>query len=373
MIYDICIRNGKIVDGTGNPWYSGDLFLANDKILAIGKLKDFSIQRTIDATGLVVAPGFIDAHSHSDTTTLVYRQMENNLMQGMTTVIAGQCGISLAPMSLERRQEIEKLFSSWLPQGIEFQITWTAFDEYLQEEEKAGLGVNVAHLVGHSAIRASAMGMDARAPTSDELEAMKILTRDSMEAGAFGLSTGLIYPPGIFSATEEIIELAKVAARYGGIYASHIRGEGKTLINAVEEAIVIGEKAAIPVQISHHKASTKAVWGKSIETLQIIENARKRGIDVTVDQYPYRAGATSLATLLPPWVHDGGREKLLERLQSPEMRKKIQIDIETGLPNWENLATSVGWEQVFVTYVKTTANKPIEGKSMIEIMETRGD
>ncbi|MHA2369617.1 MAG: N-acyl-D-amino-acid deacylase family protein, partial [Candidatus Hodarchaeales archaeon] len=227
--------------------------------------------------------------------------------------------------------------------------------------------------VGHGLIRISAMGLDDRAPSVDELEIMKELTAEAMQAGAYGLSTGLIYPPGIFAKTEELIELAKVAAQYGGVYASHIRGEGKTLLKAVEEAIVIGEKAGLPVQISHHKASGKRMWGKSIETLQMIEEARKRSVDVTIDQYPYNAGATTLTILLPPWSHDGGPEQLLERLKNPEERKKMRKDIEEGLPSWENLATTVGWENICVTRVLTEKNKTTEGKNLVEIMELRGD
>lgn len=373
MIQDIIINNGRIIDGTGNPWYYGDLAIFQGKIQAIGNLGEVEAKRSVDATGSVVAPGFIDAHSHSDTTTLVYRQMESTLMQGITTVMSGQCGGSLAPINPDMREYYEKRFATWLPPEVDLKITWSTFDEYLKEEEMEGLGANVAHLVGHSTVRAAAMGMHDREPTLAELDTMKMLVTEAMEAGAYGLSTGLIYPPGIYAKTEEIIELAKVAAGYGGIYDSHIRGEAKTLLTAVEEAIAIGERAGVSVQISHHKASGTKNWGKSVETLRMIEAARERGIDVTVDQYPYRAGATALSILLPPWAHDGGADKLLERLQDKELREKMRKDIEKGLPDWENLAVSDGWENVFVTYVMTKANKIVEGKNLLEIMELRGD
>ncbi|MHA2497517.1 MAG: N-acyl-D-amino-acid deacylase family protein, partial [Candidatus Hodarchaeales archaeon] len=337
------------------------------------KLEDAEASWSLDANGLMVSPGFIDVHNHSDETTLVYRQMENAVMQGITTVVAGNCGMGLAPIGPAMRGHVQKRLSLELPPEVQLKVTWETFDEYLKEEEKEGLGVNVAHLIGHGLIRISAMGLDDREPSIDELDKMKELTAEAMQAGAYGLSTGLIYPPGIFAKTDEIIELAKVVARYGGIYASHIRGEGKTLLNAVEEAILIGEKAGLPVQISHHKASSKKMWGKSTETLHMIEEARKRGVEVTVDQYPFRAGATTLSILLPPWSHDGGPEKLLERLKAPEERMKIQKDIEEGLPDWENLATTVGWENIYVTHVLTEENKAAEGKNLIEIMELRGD
>lgn len=374
MSFDIVIKNGKIIDGTGSSWYLGDLAISEGKIQAIGKLNDVTAIRSIDANGLIISPGFIDVHNHSDETTLVYRQMENALMQGITTVVAGNCGMGLAPVRPAIREHLQKRLSLELPPEVHLKITWETFDAYLKEEEKEGLGVNVAHLVGHGLIRISAMGLDDREPSIVELDTMKELTAEAMQAGAYGISTGLIYPPGIFAKTDEIIELAKVVARYeGGIYASHIRGEGKTLLKAVEEAITIGEKAGLPVQISHHKASGKTMWGKSTETLQMIEEARKRGVDVAIDQYPYNAGATTLSILLPPWSHDGGPEQLLERLGDTEERLRMQKDIEEGLPTWENLATTVGWENIYVTRVLTEENKIAEGKNIAEIMELRGD
>ena len=363
-MYDLLIKNGKVIDGAGNPWYWGDVAVSGDRIAAIGKLSDAKADRVIDAKGLVVTPGFIDAHSHSDFNTLVYREMESTIMQGITTVVAGQCGSTSAPIDPALRSIIEKQANAQLPPGVTIKITWTTFDEYLREEEKAGLGANVAHMVGHGAIREAGMGLDARAPTAKELRRMRELTVEAMEAGAFGVSSGLIYPPGIFAKTREIIEVAKVAAKYGGIYDTHIRGEGRALLKSVREAITIGEKAGIAVQISHHKAANKLVWGKSRITLKLIERARAKGIDVTVDQYPYQAGATSLVTLLPPWAHDGGIEKLLERLADPKQREKMRTDIKNGLPGWENFAGELGWENVMVSSIKSDNNRRYEGKTM---------
>jgi len=260
-----------------------------------------------------------------------------------------------------------------MPPGVEVKVTWTTFDEYLREEERRGLGANVAHMVGHGAVRVASMGYEARDPTPAELMRMKELVAEAMEAGAYGLSSGLIYPPGIFAKTRELIELAKVAAGYGGVYDSHIRGEGRNLMKSLREAITIGEKAGIPAQISHHKASNRAVWGKSVETLRLLEEARARGVDITVDQYPYTAGATSLRTLLPPWVHDGGVEKLLERLRDPKLREKMRNDIENGLPGWENFAGELVWENVYISSIRSEKNKRLEGKNMVEVREAMGE
>ena len=364
MSYDLLIKNGKVVDGAGNPWYWGDIAVTGERIVAIGKLGEAKAERIIDAKDHVVVPGFVDAHSHSDFNTLVYREMESTVMQGITTVVAGQCGSTAAPVNPGRQEAFQKDVNASLPKGVSLKVTWSTFEQYLSEEEKAGLGANVAHMVGHGTIREAGMGPEARAPTAKELRIMKELTVEAMKAGAYGISSGLIYPPGIFAKTRELIEVSKVAAEYGGIYDTHIRGEGRALLKSVKEAITIGEKANIPVQISHHKAANKAVWGKSRTTLKLIEKARAKGIDVTVDQYPYRAGATSLVTLLPPWAHDGGMDKLLERLADQKQRERMRKDLKDGIPGWENFAGELGWENVMVSSIKSDKNKRYEGKTM---------
>ena len=368
MEYEIIIRNSRVIDGTGNPWYKADIGIKDARIHDIGKING-DAKREIDASGLIVSPGFIDAHSHADFNTLLYRAMENLVHQGITTVIAGQCGSSPAPISEKNREQAQKEIDDILPEEMELEVDWSTFNEYLLEEEKSGLGANVAHLVGHGAIRGAGMGLEARKPTMEELEIMKELTAEAMKAGAYGLSSGLIYPPGIYAGTDELVEIAKVASQYGGIYDTHIRGEGKTLIEALEEAISIGERASIPVQISHHKVASKSIWGKSKETLQMFEEARGRGIDVTIDQYPYKAGSTSLMTLLPPWAHDGGKEEALRRLRDADMRARMRDDIEKGIPGWENFAGELGWKNVYVTSVITEENKPVEGMNIIELKD----
>jgi N-acyl-D-amino-acid deacylase len=371
-LFDIIIKNGKIIDGTGNPWFKADLGIKNGKIAKIGCLSSSRAEKTLDADGLIVCPGFIDMHSHSDFSVIFNPKAESTIRQGVTTLVVGNCGMSLAPVNPAREDLLMRYISPFLPPGEKLEIKWSTFSEYLKHQEKFGVSSNIANLVGHGTVRIAVMGFEERTPTKEELGEMKMLVAEAMEAGAFGMSTGLIYPPGIYSKTEELIELAGVVAKYGGIYTSHIRGEGTTLIEAVKEAIEIGEEGKLPIEISHHKAAGKPQWGKSEETLRLMEEARERGVEVTCDQYPYKAGMTSLVTLLPPWAHQGGMNKLLERLRSPEEREKMRRNIEEGIPGWENFAASCGWENIYVSSVKTEKNKPLEGKNIAEIAKIMG-
>jgi N-acyl-D-aspartate/D-glutamate deacylase len=371
MNYDIVIKNGKIINGTGNPWFQADIGIRNGRIDKLGKLKRAEAERIIDAKGLFVCPGFIDAHSHSDFSIFFNNRVESTIRQGITTLIIGQCGFSLAPVNPARMNTLLEYISPHIPSDAKLNLEWTTFGEYLNRLEAEGCSSNLATLVGHGSVRIAVMGLEARPPKDEELGVMKMLVAEAMNAGAFGMSTGLIYPPGVFSNTYEIIELCKVVAKYDGVYASHIRGEGENLLDAVKEAIVIGEEAMVPVQISHHKASGRKVWGKTEETLKLMEEARLRGVEVTCDQYPYIAGSTSLITVLPPWAHEGGVGKLLTRLRNPETREKIRHDIEHGLPGWHNLILSYGWDNIIVSSVKSEKNKIIEGKSLVEIMKLK--
>ncbi len=373
MFFDLLIRNGLIVDGTGKTAYRADLAVNSKKIADIGDLAQARARVVIPAEGLVVAPGFIDAHSHSDRRLLVYPQAESNLVQGITTVMAGQCGCSAAPIDPGKRQQLEERYRLSLPPEAEYRITWTGFGEYLDHAEGVKLGVNLACLAGHGAIRAVVMGDEDRAPGPLDLKKMKQHTAESMEAGAFGLSSGLIYPPGMFSSTEELIALAQVAARYERIYTSHIRGEGDTVLEAVDEAISIGRRAKLPVHISHHKVSGRKNWGRSRETLALMQGACEQGIDITLDQYPYLAGATPLSTLLPPWAHEGGTERLLKRLRDDSAKKRLRRDMKRGLPGWENFARDLGWENIVVSFVRSDGNKQAEGHSIPDIKSMRNE
>lgn len=358
MEFDILIIGGRVFDGTGNPWFYTDIGISKGKIVFIGKASKADATLTIDASSLAVAPGFIDMHSHSDLELLVDGRAISKVHQGVTLEVIGNCGSSAAPLNDLMKTYMEKFV---LPEFEgQIKLDWSTMGEYFNKLEKNGLSVNVASYVGHSNIRTYVMGFVDREPTNSELEDMKKLVAEAMMDGAMGLSTGLIYPPSCYAKTEEIIELTKIVAQYGGIYASHIRGEGATLLEAVKEAIRIGEEAKIPVEISHFKASGKLNWGKIRDAAKLIEEARERGIDVTADQYPYIASSTSLKALLPAWAHEGGPEKLLERLKDPENLNKIKVHLE-GYSKREHDY----WDRIMISYLEK--NQQFLGKTISEI------
>jgi N-acyl-D-aspartate/D-glutamate deacylase len=369
-IFDTIILNGKVIDGNGNPWFKADIGIKNGKILKVGNLRFSKAEKIINAEGLIVCPGFIDSHSHSDISIIFNPILESSIKQGITTLIVGNCGMSLAPVNPSTKDLLLKDLSPFVLPGAELKIEWKSFKEYLNKEEEIPFSSNIVHLVGHGTVRIAVMGFENREPNIEELGKMKELIAEAMEAGAIGMSSGLIYPPGAYSKTWELIELSKTVAKYGGIYCSHIRGEGATLIEAIKEAIEIGEKANIPVHISHHKASGKNQWGKTKETLALIENARKNGLGITFDQYPYEAGMTSLSTLLPYWVQEGGLDKMLDRLKSKEIREKIVKEVEEDIVQ-HNLIKECGWENIYISYVKSKENKYIEGKNLKQISKIR--
>ncbi|MEM2728390.1 MAG: amidohydrolase family protein, partial [Candidatus Bathyarchaeia archaeon] len=312
------IVNGRIFDGTGNPWFYGDIGIIGDRIAAIGRRLRGDAKILIDASRLAVSPGFIDMHGHSDLELLVDGRALSKTMQGVTLEVIGNCGGSAAPLNDFLKAHMEKFVLPNFEGAI--RLEWNTMGEYFKRLEESGISLNVASYVGHSNVRACVIGFERREPKPKELEEMKRLVENAMLDGAIGMSTGLIYPPSSYAKTEEIVELAKVVAKHGGIYASHIRGEGETLLEAVREAIRIGEEANLPVEISHFKSSGKRNWGKIKEAAELIEEARARGVDVTADQYPYTASSTNLSALLPDWAHEGGSEKLLERLKNLDTR-----------------------------------------------------
>ncbi|MHA1124384.1 MAG: N-acyl-D-amino-acid deacylase family protein [Candidatus Heimdallarchaeota archaeon] len=373
MSFDIIIRNGKIIDGTGNPSFTGNVGIKDGRITFIGSLdKNVKSEKELDAKGLIVSPGFIDIHSHSDYTIPFDPMAESTVKQGITTMVVGMCGAALAPVNPKKQELFDKEFSMAAPPDVEYDVTWTKYSEYLDAMEKLGCSTNVAFLMGFGMIRLAAMSYDERKPTESEMQYMKDSIKDGMEAGAFGMSTGLIYTPQAYADTEEVLELAKVVAEYNGLYFSHIRNEGEKVLEAIQEVIDIVEQSGCAGgQIAHHKVSGKKSWGLSKETLKLIEETNERGISITCDQYPYNRGMTSLITLLPPWSHEGGPEKLLERLKDPQERKKIREDSFEGT-NFESFIKNTGWGCIYIASLETEKWKGVIGKSLEVIAKELG-
>lgn len=365
---DIIIKNGRLVDGTGNPWFKTDIGIRDMKIQRVGNLSKVDAKKVIDAQGLFVASGFIDMHSHSDHVLLVDGRAESKIMQGVTTEVIGNCGSSAAPLSDASLELVKAGMRSFLEESG-LTIDWRTMDEYLTRLERQGTSVNVAPLVGHGRIRMAVMGMEDREPIKSELEEMKRYLKEAMESGAFGMSTGLIYPPGVYAKTEEIIELAKVVAEYGGVYASHTRGAGETMMDAVKEAIEIGDKAKVSVQVSHLKAAGKRNWGKVKDALEMMEEWKDK-VEVTCDAYPYTASSFGLAAMLPPWMRGGGNEKLVDRLKDPEVRKKMKKQMMEGISGWSSPLRQAGWEDTMIS--RSSRMEEIEGLSMKEASKKYG-
>jgi N-acyl-D-amino-acid deacylase len=360
---DIVIHSGRIIDGTGNPWYIGDIAVTDGRIVAVGKIPGGIAKRVIEAKGMVVAPGFIDMLGQSETSLLIDNRSLSKLAQGITSEITGEGG-TVAPQN----ELTIAAAQPWLD-PYHLKIDWTTLAEYWQRLEKKGAPINIGTYVGAAQVREAVLGDVNRAPTPAELEKMKALVAQAMEQGALGISTALIYPPGHYAKTEELIELAKVAARYGGIYATHMRSEGQNEIAAVREALRIGEEAQLPVEIFHLKVSGKSRAGRMVDIVRMIQQARDNGQDVTADMYPYLAGGTALASSLPPWVADGGMDKLLERLRDPAVRQRIKTEMSaTGERTWENLYLDAGGAPgVMVSSVVNPELKQYTGKTVAEI------
>lgn len=371
------IRNGFIADGSGKPGYKADVLLNDGIIEKIAQTIDAASAdaegaQVIDAEGLVVAPGFIDTHSHSDLRVLVEPEVAPKVMQGITTEILGQDGISMAPLPKEYISPWRKNLAGL--DGDSDQIDWNyeTTENYLKMIDEVKPGLNECYLVPHGNIRMEAMGLENRLPNDEELEKMCAITRREMEAGAVGLSTGLIYMPCAYSESKEIIEMCKVVAEYDGLFVIHQRSEADTILDSMEEVIKIGRESGVKIHYSHFKVCGKKNWDKVDKVIELLEDAKKEGIRVSFDQYPYVAGSTMLGVILPPWVHDGGTDKVLERLADPELRKKMVYDIEHGIPGWDNFVEFAGLDQIFVTSVKTDKNKDAIGLNLVELGNLRG-
>ncbi len=336
QILDVVILHGKILDGTGNPWYQADIGIRNGRIVKIGSLGNVKVKMTIDASGLIVTPGFIDVHTHTDRKIVEYPDVPNYLLQGVTTVVGGNCGGHQYP--------IEETFS---------------------ELEQKGMALNFASLIGHNTIRKLVMGKDDRLPTSEELTRMKDLVDQEMRAGAIGFSTGLAYVPGRYSNTEEIIELVKMIAPYRGIYCTHMRNQGKEIKAAILESIRISREAKVPLEISHIKLAVEEVWGNYEMITAPIEEARRNGIQVCMDQYPYIATSSGFTSSFPGWAVAGGHEKFVERLNDPEQYKKIKQAVIQ-----KRLFSVRGINRLEKIYIARDDNHPeYEGKNLAQILD----
>jgi len=344
--YDVVIRNGRVLDGSGNPWIAADVAIKDGRFVRIGKF-DGKGKREIDATGRYVSPGWIDVMDQSGSVLRENGNADNKLLMGVTTAIGGEGG---TPVAAEQ------------------------IPEYFAQLERQGISINFGTYFSQTQARVAVLGTSAKAPTSEELTRMKAIMETAMKAGAMGMTTALIYPPSSYTTTEELIEVAKVAGRYGGIYASHIRGEGKELVQSVEEAIAIGEKGGLPVEIFHLKAAFQPGWGKLMrEAGEKIEAARARGVDVAADMYLYTAGGTGLEATIPSWAFEGGNAKLIERLKDPAIRSRLKEEIKTGSPGWWNIVEAAGgWDNIVLVNAQNKDNEKFQGKTLSQIAKELG-
>jgi dihydroorotase/N-acyl-D-amino-acid deacylase len=364
--FDLVIANGRVVDGTGSPWYAADVGIRGGRIAAIGRLDGAAAKRRIDAQGRVVAPGFIDMLGQSEATILIDPRLPSKIFQGITTEITGE-GTSMAPLEAGSRTAAQP----WLEYyGLE--ADWRSLAEYYARLERQGMGINLASYVGATTVRQVVIGEADRPATGAELERMRALVGEAMRDGAVGVSTSLQYAPAPYASTEELIALASEAGRYGGIYATHMRSEQDGIFTALDEALRIGREAHIPVEIWHLKTAGKSMWGRMPDVIRKIEAARSAGIDVAADTYAYTAWFNPFSAFVPPWAHDGGDARLLERLRDPEQRARIRKAMETKDASWDNEWLSIpGPEAVVIGVVKNPALVPLQGKTLAEVAKLR--
>lgn len=347
--FDILIRNGRVVDGTGNPWFAADVGVRGGKIAAIGALKERTATRVIDATGRIVTPGFIDMHNHSDLTLLADGNAESMIRQGVTTMILGE-GESAAPST-----------------------RWKTFGAYFDDLKRRGISTNIASYVGSGLVWTQVHGSRSGQPPAEELSRMKELVAEAMRDGALGVSSSLSGPPGAWTDTESMVAMCEVAAKAGGIYSTHIRNEGTEVFRSVNEAIEIGRRAGLPVDVIHLKIAEHTMWGRMPELIKLLQDARARGQQVEAHIYPYRAGQNDLASIVPPWAHEGGRPEMVKRLKDASLRARLENDIRNGLPGWYNHYTATGdWEGMQVVSFSNPEYRRFQGKRMNEIIRELG-
>ena len=365
--FDVLIANARVVDGSGSPWYAADVGIRSGRIAAIGRLGAAPARRRIDAAGSVLAPGFIDMLGQSELTILVDPRLPSKIFQGITTEITGE-GESVAPLVGHARAQMQPTLDH-----LQLRADWTGFDGYFRRLERGGLGINLGSYVGATTIRMAVLGGADRAPSAAELVRMRGLVRTAMRAGAMGLSSSLEYAPAPYASTEELIALAREAAGYGGIYATHMRSEGDGIDAALAETFRIGREAHIPVEIWHLKVAGRSAWGRMGEVVARIEAARAEGIEVGANTYAYTAWFNSMSAFVPPWAHAGGTAQLLERLQDPSSRARIRADMLVPSAQWDNEWNEVdGPEAILVEVVKNPALLPLQGRTIRDIATARG-
>jgi dihydroorotase/N-acyl-D-amino-acid deacylase len=368
--FDLLLQGGTVIDGTGAPARRADVGVLGDRILAVGDLgavDPAEVGRVIDVVGRVVAPGFVDPHGHSDGSVLVDAGLDSHLSQGFTTQLSGNCGETLAPITSAGRELVELALR---PHGLT--ARWSTFLEYLDEVERQALGINVAFLVGHGTVRGSVLGPDARPPTADELKAMVREVDAAMDAGAIGLSSGLIYAPGLHADLVELQTLAGAAARHGGLYATHMRNEAGGLFDALAEAVatIRGAGDGARLQVSHLKCGARGVWGRGAEAVEVLERARADGLDVAADQYPYTAAATTLTTILPPALLGLGVDACVAALADLEVRALVKAEIDRGTSGWEDIARDPGWGSIRISYA--ASHPDWSGRTLTELSDVVG-
>ncbi len=364
MMFDLIIKGGLILDGSGAPPFRADVGVVGDTIRKVGDLSGEQAELIVNAEGLIVAPGFIDPHNHSDLSIFTDPTAKNYVAQGVTTLVVGNCGSSPAPVTDVNREAIHELL--WGEASKSVPIKWSSFSEYLTELEGLRKSVNVVALVGHGTVRAAVMGCEAREATDREVREMEALVAEAMEAGAAGMSLGLMYVPGMYAGREELVRLARVVGKYGGVLATHMRNEGAGLIESVIEVISIAREAGVALEISHLKAAGRSNWGLARKALTLIEYYVWRGMDVSADAYPYDASSTFLSALLPGWVRAGGAEALLRRLKEPGTVERLREELKAGLMG----ERFIKWEDVIIS--SSPSMRELEGLSLIDAARELG-
>lgn len=362
-MFDLLFKDARVVDGTGAPWFQADVAVEDGRIVRIGSISDATARRTVDVAGNVLAPGFVDLHTHSDFTLPLFPRAEAMVRQGVTTQLVGNCGFSPFPLCKDRL-DLLRAHTAFLDAGLPWD--WKDAAGYLALLERLPLACNIALQIGHGAVRIAVMGFESHQPGPSELAQMEAIVASAMEAGVFGLSTGLAYPPSCYAATDELVALARVVSRYGAFYSTHVRSEGDRLLEAIDEALTVGLQAEVPVQISHLKVAARRNWGRAKEALGMIDRARAAGQDVTADQHPYTSGSTTLTAILPQQLMEGGMEQMLTRLQDPDQRARVAKEVA-------ELRTDFDLDTIMIGCLPGDTNKQYEGMMLTEIAALRGE